>query len=53
MAAKCHRATELARASDGVLVARGLTTWGFVEIATGRPRRIAQEVRLAFERGTG
>jgi acyl-CoA thioester hydrolase len=52
MAAKCHRATELVRAKDGVVVARGLTTWGFVEIATGRPRRITEEVRMAFDRAS-
>lgn len=50
MAAKCHRSTELVRKSDGKLLARGLTTWGFIELATGRPKRIAEEVRAAFER---
>jgi acyl-CoA thioester hydrolase len=50
MAAKCQRATELFRRTDGKLLARGLTTWGFIELATGRPRRIAEEVRAAFER---
>ncbi len=49
MAAKCQRATELMRKSDGQLLARGLTTWGFVEIATGRPRRIDEELRVAFD----
>jgi acyl-CoA thioester hydrolase len=50
MAAKCVRATELVRKSDGQLLAKGLTTWGFVELATGRPRRITEQVRVAFER---
>jgi acyl-CoA thioester hydrolase len=50
MAAKCLRATELVRVADGEVLARGLTTWGFVEMATGRPRRIPAEVREAFER---
>ena len=50
MAAKCLRSTELVRASDGKLLARGRTTWGFIELASGRPRRIADEVRAAFER---
>jgi acyl-CoA thioester hydrolase len=50
MAAKCQRSTELVREADGKLLARGLTTWGFIELATGRPRRIADEVRAAFER---
>jgi acyl-CoA thioester hydrolase len=47
-AAKCQRSTELARRSDGQLLAKGLTTWGFVELATGRPRRIDQELLVAF-----
>jgi acyl-CoA thioester hydrolase len=47
-AAKCQRSTELARKSDGQLLAKGLTTWGFIELATGRPRRIDQELRVAF-----
>jgi acyl-CoA thioester hydrolase len=50
MAAKCLRATELARKSDGQILARGLTTWGFIETASGRPRRIPDEVRTAFDR---
>jgi acyl-CoA thioester hydrolase len=50
MAAKCHRSTELVRASDGQVLARALTTWGFIEMATGRPRRIPDEVRAAFDR---
>jgi acyl-CoA thioester hydrolase len=45
-AAKCKRATEIVRAD--VVVARAMTTWGFVEIATGRPTRIPDEVRVAF-----
>jgi acyl-CoA thioester hydrolase len=49
MAAKCLRSTELVRKSDGQLVARGATTWGFVSYPNGRPKRIATEVRAAFE----
>jgi acyl-CoA thioester hydrolase len=55
MAAKCNRATELWRttdgpaggqaAADGELLARALTTWGFVELGTGRPLRMPDEVR--------
>jgi acyl-CoA thioester hydrolase len=48
MAAKCERSTELVRKRDGEVLAKGLTTWGFIEIASGRPRRIAEEVRTAF-----
>jgi acyl-CoA thioester hydrolase len=46
MAAKCFRATEITR--DGVVVARSMTTWGFVDASTGRPTRIPDEVRAAF-----
>ena len=48
MAAKCQRATELVRKSDGELLARGLTTWGYVDMASGRPKRIAEQVLRAF-----
>jgi acyl-CoA thioester hydrolase len=47
MAAKCRRATEIAR-EDGTVVARAMTTWGYVEMATGRPVRIPEAVRSAF-----
>jgi acyl-CoA thioester hydrolase len=47
-AASCERSTHLVRASDGQLLCRAVTTWGFIEMATGRPRRIPQEVRVAF-----
>jgi acyl-CoA thioester hydrolase len=48
-AASCERTTQLVRVSDGQLLAKGLTAWGFIEMATGRPRRIPDEVRVAFE----
>jgi acyl-CoA thioester hydrolase len=48
MIAKVLRSTELVRVSDGELLARAQTTWGFVGLATGRPQRIREEVRLAF-----
>lgn len=47
MAAKCIRATEITNEA-GVVCARARTTWGYVDIATGRPTRIADSVRLAF-----
>jgi acyl-CoA thioester hydrolase len=53
MAAKCVRSTELVRKLDGQVLARGTTTWGFIEIATGRPKRIAQSVRSAFSWADG
>ncbi len=51
-AAKCKRATEIVRAADGVVVARAMTTWGFIELATGRPTRIPDSVRTAFSQPT-
>jgi acyl-CoA thioester hydrolase len=48
-AAKCNRSTELVRKSDGQVLARGVTTWAFIELATGRPRRIPGDVRVAFQ----
>lgn len=53
-AAKCHRGTEIVKVSDGgaeTMLARSMTTWGCVEIATGRPTRIPQRVREAFAAG--
>ena len=47
-AAKVQRESEIVRASDGVVLAKGLTTWGFVDTAQGRPTRIPEEVRVAF-----
>ncbi len=61
-AAKCKRATEIVRlvpqaASTGgaaaeVVVARAMTTWGFIELATGRPTRIPDSVRTMFSQPT-
>jgi acyl-CoA thioester hydrolase len=48
MAAKCLRSTELVRKRDGMVLARGVTTWGFVAFGNGRPKRIAEGVRVAF-----
>jgi acyl-CoA thioester hydrolase len=45
MAAKCTRATELRRVAGDEILARAVTTWGFVELATGRPLRMPDEVR--------
>lgn len=49
-AAKCKRGTEIVRVSGPAeeVVARGMTTWGFIEVATGRPTRIPDVVRVAF-----
>jgi acyl-CoA thioester hydrolase len=46
-AAKCVRATEIVHES-GTVVLTSQTTWGFVDVATGRPTRIPEQVRSAF-----
>ena len=48
MAAKCQRTTEIVRTGDGVVLARALTTWGFVDVSRGRPSRIPEAVYVAF-----
>jgi acyl-CoA thioester hydrolase len=45
-AASCVRRTELVR--DGVVVARAATTWAFMSIASGRPQRIPDELKVLF-----
>jgi len=50
-AAKCKRATSIVKHVEGaepIEIARTMTTWGFIELATGRPTRIPDEVRVAF-----
>ena len=47
-AAKVQRETHVVRISDDVMLAKGLTTWGFVDTTQGRPIRIPDEVRVAF-----
>ncbi len=53
-AAKCKRATEIVRIESAgeVSVARAMTTWGFIELSTGRPIRIPDSVRVAFSQPT-
>jgi acyl-CoA thioester hydrolase len=51
-AAKCLRGTEFVkRGTDGseTIVARSMTTWGCVEIMSGRPTRIPSAIRDAFQ----
>jgi acyl-CoA thioester hydrolase len=52
-AAKCKRATEIVRVgTPELVVARAMTTWGFVELTSGRPTRIPDSVRVAFSQPT-
>jgi acyl-CoA thioester hydrolase len=47
-AAKTNRRTEVKRASDGKILAKASTVWGFVDITTGRPTRIPEFIRTVF-----
>lgn len=47
-AAKAVRTSEIMRASDGALLARAETVWGYIDVATTRPARVPASVRDAF-----
>lgn len=47
-AANVQRETDFTRPADGVVIARALTTWVFVDAKRGRPTRIPDHVRTAF-----
>ncbi len=47
-AAKSERKYEIVRLADDVMIARAMTTWGFVDVTTGRPMRIPEAVYVAF-----
>ncbi len=46
-AAKTVRMTEVYK-HDGTLMTKAETTWGFIDVLTGRPTRIPDHVRTAF-----
>lgn len=48
-AVSSERRTEIARA--GQVVARAATLWAFVDLATGKPRKIPEAIRSAFGMG--
>jgi acyl-CoA thioester hydrolase len=48
MAAKSERRYDIVRKADEVVVARAVTTWGFVDVTSGRPSRIPTEIYVAF-----
>jgi acyl-CoA thioester hydrolase len=43
-----ERRTAIRRRGDGRIVARAATVWAFVDLATGRPRRIPDAIKAAF-----
>lgn len=42
------RRTSMRRISDNVEVCRGSSTWAFIDLATGKPRKVPDELRMAF-----
>jgi acyl-CoA thioester hydrolase len=46
--ASCLRHTGMSRVADGAVVQRAITTWAFIDFATGRPRKIPDEIRALF-----
>ena len=42
------RKTSMRRVSDGVEVCRASSTWAFIDLVTGKPRKISDDVRTAF-----
>lgn len=47
--ATAHRRHEIIRLSDGQKIATGLNIWAYVDIPSGRPRRIHPEILAAFD----
>lgn len=45
---RCRRKYEFSRTSDDILLARGETDWVYVNLATGRPTSIPEQIRSAF-----
>lgn len=39
----------IVRHADGELVAEGMNVWAFIDIATGRPKRIPPELHVSFD----
>ena len=46
--AQCERQTSVVRESDGVELARAVTTWVYIDPKSGRPTRIHEAVYRAF-----
>ena len=47
--AVAERRHRIVRVSDQALIAEGFNIWAFIDAATGRPRRMPDEVRVAFD----
>jgi acyl-CoA thioester hydrolase len=42
------RKTSMRRVADGVEVCRGSSTWAFIDLVTGKPRKVPDDLRAAF-----
>lgn len=47
--ARADRRHVIRRQADDALIATGLNVWAYVDAATGRPRRIPDDLRRAFD----
>jgi len=47
--ASAERRHEVRRVADGAVIARGWNLWAYVDVASGRPRRIDAAVAEAFD----
>lgn len=47
-AASSERMTRILRPQDGTVLLRAVTSWAYVDLPTGRPARIPEEVRGRF-----
>lgn len=47
--ATAQRRHEIVRRSDGELIARGVNTWAFVDVTSGRPTRVPAAILSAFD----
>lgn len=44
----CERCAEIERVSDGAILARSISTYCVIDLATGRPRRLSEPIRAAI-----
>ncbi len=47
--ATARRRHLIVKEGDGEVVAEGMNVWAYVDVETGRPRRIPEELRNAFD----
>jgi acyl-CoA thioesterase FadM len=47
--ASCLRKYEVTRSGDGKLLAEAMTEWAYVDLGSGRPKRVPDELAAAFK----